>query len=126
MWRSTYAPFMSLARGANLGQLGHGLTQRRLNAQLSPRFSALAQRLQRVQSWTVGSAQREPTPNGGYSMLGYAIAFFIVALVAAFFGFGSIAAGAAGIAKILFFIFLALAIVSLVSGMMRGGRRSVL
>lgn len=64
--------------------------------------------------------------NGGIAMLGYAIAFFIVALVAAFFGFGSIAAGAAGIAKILFFIFLALAIVSLVSGMMRGGRRSVL
>lgn len=63
---------------------------------------------------------------GGTAMLGYAIAFFIVALVAAFFGFGSIAAGAAGIAKILFFIFLALAIVSLVSGMMRGGRRSVL
>ena len=59
-------------------------------------------------------------------MLSWAIGFFVLALVAAFFGFGSIAAGAAGIAKILFFIFLALAVVSLVSGLMRGGRKSVL
>ncbi|NPT67059.1 DUF1328 domain-containing protein [Paraburkholderia sp. RL16-012-BIC-B] len=35
-------------------------------------------------------------------MLQYAIIFFIIATVAAIFGFGGIAAGAAGIAKILF------------------------
>ena len=59
-------------------------------------------------------------------MLGYAIAFFIVALVAAFFGFGTVSAGAAGIAKVLFFIFLALAIVSLASGMLRRNKRTTL
>ena len=38
----------------------------------------------------------------------YAVVFFIIALIAAVFGFGGIAAGAAGIAKILFYIFLAI------------------
>ena len=41
-------------------------------------------------------------------MLYYALVFFIVAIVAAIFGFGGIAAGAVEIAKILFFIALAL------------------
>ena len=46
-------------------------------------------------------------------MLYYAAMFFIVAVVAAIFGFGGIAAGAVEIAKILFFIFLILFIGSL-------------
>ena len=33
-------------------------------------------------------------------MLHYAVVFFVIALIAAFFGFGGIAVGAAGIAKI--------------------------
>lgn len=53
-------------------------------------------------------------------MLGWAIGFFIVALIAALFGFGGIAAGAAGIAKILFVGFLILAAVSLIAGLVRG------
>jgi uncharacterized membrane protein YtjA (UPF0391 family) len=52
-------------------------------------------------------------------MLNYAIIFFIIALIAALFGFGGIAAGAAEIAKILFFIFLALFLVSLVMGFIK-------
>jgi uncharacterized membrane protein YtjA (UPF0391 family) len=52
-------------------------------------------------------------------MLRWALAFFIVALVAALFGFGGIALAAAGIAKILFFIFLILFLVALVGGMVR-------
>ena len=40
-------------------------------------------------------------------MLGWAIGFLILAGIAAVFGFGGIAAGAATIAKILFFLFLA-------------------
>ena len=52
-------------------------------------------------------------------MLRWALAFFIVALVAALFGFGGIAVAAAGIAKILFFIFLILFLVALVGGMVR-------
>jgi len=35
-------------------------------------------------------------------MLHYAVVFFVIALIAALFGFGGIAAGAAGIAQILF------------------------
>jgi uncharacterized membrane protein YtjA (UPF0391 family) len=52
-------------------------------------------------------------------MLYYALVFFVIALVAALFGFGGIAAGAVEIAKVLFFIFLVLFIVSLVVGLFR-------
>ena len=47
-------------------------------------------------------------------MLRWSIAFFLIALLAAVFGFGGIAAATAGIAKILFFIFLVLFAVSVV------------
>lgn len=49
-------------------------------------------------------------------MLRWAILFFIVALVAALFGFGGIAEGAATFAKILFVLFLILFVVSLFMG----------
>lgn len=52
-------------------------------------------------------------------MLNWAIAFFIIALIAAIFGFGGIAAGAVEIAKILFFVFLVLFLVSLIGGLLR-------
>ena len=52
-------------------------------------------------------------------MLRWALGFFIIAIVAAIFGFGGIAVAAAGIAKILFFIFLVLFLVALLSGLMR-------
>lgn len=52
-------------------------------------------------------------------MLYYALAFFIVAVVAALFGFGNIAAGASSIAQILFFVFLVLFIISLLTGLLR-------
>jgi uncharacterized membrane protein YtjA (UPF0391 family) len=57
----------------------------------------------------------------GLQMLHYALVFFIVAIIAAIFGFGGIAAGAAEIAKVLFFIFLVLFIASLVVGLFRRG-----
>ena len=57
-------------------------------------------------------------------MLYYAAVFFIIALVAAFFGFGGIAVGAVEIAKILFFLFLVLALVSFIFGY-RGRDRSL-
>ena len=46
----------------------------------------------------------------------WAAVFFVIALLAAIFGFGGIAASAAGIAKILFGVFLVLAVVSLIFG----------
>jgi uncharacterized membrane protein YtjA (UPF0391 family) len=54
-------------------------------------------------------------------MLRYAIAFFVIAIIAALFGFGGIAAGATEIAKILFFVFLILFVVSLVAGLLKRG-----
>ena len=53
------------------------------------------------------------------AMLNYALIFFIIAIIAAVFGFSGIAAGAAEIAKILFFVFLALFVVSLVIGFLK-------
>jgi uncharacterized membrane protein YtjA (UPF0391 family) len=61
------------------------------------------------------------TPFEGNVMLRYAAVFFIIAVIAAVFGFGGIAAGAVEIAKILFFIFLVLFVVSLVAGLLRRG-----
>jgi uncharacterized membrane protein YtjA (UPF0391 family) len=49
-------------------------------------------------------------------MLYWAAIFFVLAIVAAVFGFGGIAAGAVGIGKVLFVGFLVLAVVSLLAG----------
>jgi uncharacterized membrane protein YtjA (UPF0391 family) len=53
-------------------------------------------------------------------MLYYALVFFLIALFAAILGFGGMAVAFAGIAKILFFLFVILFLVSLV---MHAGRR---
>ena len=50
-------------------------------------------------------------------MLTWAIIFLIVALAAAVFGFGGVASAASGIAKVLFFIFIVLFVVSLIFGL---------
>ncbi len=52
-------------------------------------------------------------------MLYYAALFFVIALIAAVFGFGGIAAGAVEIAKILFFVFLAITVITLVIGVIK-------
>jgi uncharacterized membrane protein YtjA (UPF0391 family) len=52
-------------------------------------------------------------------MLPWAVMFFVVALVAALFGFGGIAIAAAGIAKILFYLFLILFLVTFVGHLLR-------
>jgi uncharacterized membrane protein YtjA (UPF0391 family) len=49
-------------------------------------------------------------------MLHYTVVFFVIALIAAVFGFGGIAAGATEIAKILFFVFLVITIISFLVG----------
>jgi uncharacterized membrane protein YtjA (UPF0391 family) len=50
-------------------------------------------------------------------MLRWAAIFFVISIVAALFGFGGIAAGAAEIAKVLFFIFLAICVTFLILGL---------
>ena len=65
------------------------------------------------------SARMSPGPytlTDGAIMLRWALLFFIVAIVAAVFGFGGIAGEAAWIGKVLLFVFLIMAVVSLVLG----------
>lgn len=52
-------------------------------------------------------------------MLHWSLVFLVVALVAAFFGFGGIASTSAGIAKILFALFLVLFLISFLSQYLR-------
>lgn len=54
-------------------------------------------------------------------MLYWALIFFIVAIVAAIFGFGGVASAAVGIAKLLFWIFLIIFLVTLIMGLIRRG-----
>lgn len=53
-------------------------------------------------------------------MLNLALFFLVVAVVAGVLGFTNIAAGAAGIAKILFYIAVAIFVVVLVAGLLMG------
>ncbi len=52
-------------------------------------------------------------------MLYWAAVFFIIALVAALFGFTGVEVAAAGVARILFLVFLVLFVVSLIGGIAR-------
>lgn len=53
-------------------------------------------------------------------MLRWALIFLVVAVIAAFLGLGGLAGTAVGIARMLFFIFLALFVVSVVMHLVRG------
>ena len=76
-------------------------------------------------------ASLPPSPRGAWppryhiatleiaTVLHYAVIFFVIALIAAVFGFGGIASSAVGIAQILFLIFLVLAVVSFLVGLTR-------
>lgn len=57
-------------------------------------------------------------------MLHWALAFLVLALLAALFGFGGIAAASAGIAKILFYVFVIVFAITLV-GSILSTRRAV-
>jgi uncharacterized membrane protein YtjA (UPF0391 family) len=54
-------------------------------------------------------------------MLRYALIFLVIAIIAGIFGFGGIAVASAGIAKILFGIFIVLFLVGLIMHLSRGG-----
>lgn len=53
-------------------------------------------------------------------MLRLAILLLILSLVAALFGFGGMAASFAGVAKILFFVFIVLFLISALASALRG------
>jgi uncharacterized membrane protein YtjA (UPF0391 family) len=75
---------------------------------------AIGARRQVKRSWT-------RYKKGGANMLYWALVFLVVVIVAGLLGFGAVAFAAAGIAKILFFLFLVLFLVSLI---MHVGRRA--
>jgi len=50
-------------------------------------------------------------------LLKWSFIFLVIALIAAVFGFGNVAEGAAGIAKVLFFIFIAIFVVMFLLGL---------
>lgn len=51
-------------------------------------------------------------------MLHYAVVFLVIALIAAMFGFGGLAVGAVGVAKMLFFVFVILSLASFLYGVL--------
>ncbi len=53
-------------------------------------------------------------------MLGWAVTFLIVALIAAIFGFGAAAGAVVEAAKIIFFVAIVLFVISAIFGLMRG------
>ena len=53
-------------------------------------------------------------------MLGWAVTFLIIALIAALLGFGGIAGVAIESAKIVFFVAIVLFAISLIAGLVRG------
>ncbi len=52
-------------------------------------------------------------------MLNWALAFFLIAILAAILGFTGVAVAFAGMAKILFFVFLVVFLVALIMGVTR-------
>lgn len=52
-------------------------------------------------------------------MLRWALIFFVIAIIASVFGFGGIAASMVGVAKILFYVFIAFAVIALVASLLR-------
>jgi uncharacterized membrane protein YtjA (UPF0391 family) len=66
-----------------------------------------------------GRHSKRPISKRRTKMLYYALVFLLIAIVAAVCGFGGVAIISAGIAKILFFVFIVLFLVSLVTHMSR-------
>jgi uncharacterized membrane protein YtjA (UPF0391 family) len=66
-----------------------------------------------------GDESISSSDDGRITMLSWAITFLVIALIAAALGFGGIAGTAAGFAKILFFVFLIMFVVSLIMGRTR-------
>jgi uncharacterized membrane protein YtjA (UPF0391 family) len=58
---------------------------------------------------------------GNYGLLHYAVIFIVVALVAAAIGFGGVAGVAMEGARLLFWVFIILAVITLVGGLVRRG-----
>jgi uncharacterized membrane protein YtjA (UPF0391 family) len=74
-----------------------------------------------ITSWRlIWDAAFEPRCLKELIMLGWAITFLLVALVAAFLGFGGIATFAVDLAKIVFFVAIVLFVISAIIALIRG------
>ncbi len=58
-------------------------------------------------------------------MLRWTLVFFVFSLIAGVLGFGGLAEASAEMARIVFFIFIALCFFSLLGGMLRGDRKGL-
>jgi uncharacterized membrane protein YtjA (UPF0391 family) len=56
------------------------------------------------------------------SLLKWALIFFVVSIIAAVFGFGGIAAASGDIARVLFYIFVAIFVILLILGIVAARR----
>jgi len=54
-------------------------------------------------------------------MLGWAAAFLVIALLAGLFGFSGLAVATAGVAQVIFWVFIALFVVAVAVRLIRGG-----
>jgi uncharacterized membrane protein YtjA (UPF0391 family) len=68
---------------------------------------------------TLGTSHNEQENHRRSKMLRWALGFFIVALIAGLLGFTGISVVAAGMAKILFYLFLILFLVTLMGHLLR-------
>jgi uncharacterized membrane protein YtjA (UPF0391 family) len=97
-------------------------------AGVGPRGLAPASRLSSQAKILSRRSGRRRTGSGnsqGGTMLYWALMFLVVAMIAAVLGFTGIAIAAAGIAKLLFFIFLVLFVITLVAHLGRRGNSGI-
>src|SRR5688572_9911317 len=86
--------------------------------ELRPRSAVPHRKTERFQHCTIVSSDALEQLEA--SMLGWAITFLIVALIAAVLGFGGIAEFAVDIARIIFFVAIILFVISAVVALIRG------
>jgi uncharacterized membrane protein YtjA (UPF0391 family) len=89
----------------------------------TPRSGAIGNRgpqPSRIVGHPRGTGVEKPRVRREITMFNWAIIFFIIALLAAVFGFGGIAGAAAGAAKITFVVALILAVASFITSRGRG------
>jgi uncharacterized membrane protein YtjA (UPF0391 family) len=67
-----------------------------------------------------GAVDRRPCTAQEKRMLKWALIFFVISLIAGVFGFTGVAKGAAGIARVLFYIALAIFLIVLIFGVFMG------
>jgi uncharacterized membrane protein YtjA (UPF0391 family) len=74
----------------------------------------------RHQRRDINNANQKRVIRRSFAMLGWAVTFLVIALIAAVLGFGGIAGFAVELAKIVFFVAIVLFVLSAIFGLVRG------